>query len=78
MIKKKLRVNTKQKSYNILIGNNLINNAGNFLQNHIKNQRVFVITNNTIHKLYYTSLEKSLTKKNIKTYLANDRLVKYY
>ena len=68
MIKKKLRVNTNQKSYDILIGNNLINNAGNFLQNHIKNQRVFVITNKTINKLYYTSLEKSLTKKNIKTY----------
>ncbi|MCU4675837.1 3-dehydroquinate synthase [Catenovulum sp. 2E275] len=66
-----LQVSLAERSYPILIGSGLINQAELF-ENAIKGKRVVVITNTTIAPLYLDKLVNSLNKFDVLTYQLPD------
>ena len=59
---KKITVNAS-KSYDILVGNNLIKDIGEIFIKRFSNCKVAIITDNIVDKLYSSVVEKSLTEK---------------
>ena len=62
---KSLKVDLGKRSYDILIGENLINKAGSLISPLLKRPRVFIITDSNVAKLYLSDLEKSLDSQKI-------------
>ena len=65
MKKKTLEVRAGQIKYNILIGDNILSSSGSSIKKILISQRVFIITNKLINKLYGNKLESSLKKNKI-------------
>ena len=59
---RKLDINVCNETYNIIVENNLISNANEYIKEVYKNKNIFVITDDTVYKLYYEKLKKSLEK----------------
>lgn len=60
---KKIRVRLKDRSYDILVGNGLLNKAGAILKKLDIGRDAFVITNGKLLQLYRNPLERSLKKE---------------
>ena len=65
MIKKTLDVKTGNIKYKIFIGNNILQTSGLLIKSKLINQRVFIVTNKLINKLYGNKFENSLKKNKI-------------
>ena len=61
-MKKTLEVKTGADKYKIFIGDNILSSSGSLIKKKLVNQRVFIITNKLIYKLYGKKLENSLIK----------------
>ena len=74
MKNKILLVSLKKHSYNIVIGKNIISNAGPLIKKVIKKSKVFIVTNRLIKKYHLSKLLKSLKTNKIeyKIILIND------
>jgi len=74
MKNKILLVPLKNQSYKIIIGNNIIRNAGTLIKRVIKKPKVFIVTNKLLKKHHLSKLLSSLKKSKIeyKTILIND------
>ena len=57
---KKLRIDLADRSYDILIGRNLLPSVGDHLVHRERTRRALVVTNPVINKLYGKSLSKGL------------------
>ena len=62
-MKKTLEVKTGTDEYKILIGDNILLSSGLLIKSKLINQRVFIVTNKLINKLYGNKFENSLKKK---------------
>jgi 3-dehydroquinate synthase len=60
-----LKVELEKSSYNILIGNGLIANAGEYLTKILPAKKVFIVTDDNVAGLYLHKLQTSLTKSSI-------------
>ncbi len=74
MKNKILLVPLKNQSYKIIIGNNIIRNAGTLIKRVIKKPKVFIVTNKLLKKHHLSKLLSSLKKSKIEyeTILIND------
>ena len=74
MKNKILLVPLKNQSYKIIIGNDIIRNAGTIIKRVIKKPKVFIVTNKLLKKHHLSKLLISLKKSKIeyKTILIND------
>ncbi len=64
-MKKTLEVKTGTDKYKIFIGNNILSSSGLLIKKKLVSQRVFIITNKLIYRLYGKKLENSLKKNKI-------------
>ncbi len=64
-MKKTLEVKTGIEKYKIFIGDNILSSSGSLIKNKLTSQRVFIITNKLIYKLYGKKLEDSLKNNKI-------------
>lgn len=55
----------KDRSYNILVGDNLLIEAGLHIKSVLRNNRVAIITDETVAELHLSSLQESLKSQNI-------------
>lgn len=62
---KSLKVELGSRSYDIIIGTDLIKKAGSLIAPTLKRPRVFIITDSNTAPLYLSSLEKSLSEQKI-------------
>jgi len=53
------------RSYPIITGSELIQNAGRYIVNYLKAKKILVVTNNTIYQLYGETLKSSLEEAEI-------------
>ena len=60
---KNLTVSSKNKKYSIIIGSNIFYNINKIIKPYIKSDKVFIITDENINKLYR---KKIIQQKNIK------------
>lgn len=58
-------VGLENRSYEILIGPNLIAEAGNYIAPHLQMKKTFIITDETVASLHLAPLRASLTRENI-------------
>lgn len=61
----RLTVELGTRSYDILIGSNLLENAGEHLLKILPSKKVFIVTDDNVAALYLDKLENSLTKQGI-------------
>lgn len=65
-----ITLNLGENSYQIAVGQGLLEKAGELAQQHLKNPKeAFILTNTTVGPLYGETLQKSLEKAGIKTWL---------
>ena len=64
-MKKILEVKTGADKYKIFIGDNILSSSGLLIKKKLIRQRVFIITNKLIYKLYGKKLENTLKKNKI-------------
>ena len=74
MKNKILKVPLKNQSYKIIIGNDIISNAGTLIKRVIKKPKAFIVTNKVLKKYHLPKLLNSLKKEKIeyKIILIND------
>ncbi|MEL0107031.1 MAG: 3-dehydroquinate synthase [Rhodospirillaceae bacterium] len=63
-----VRVDLGERSYDILIGENLLDNAGAVITEILRQPRVIVITDSNVASLHLPALETSLSKAGIETH----------
>ncbi len=68
-MKIKVEHKAKTESYEVLIKSDLLNEAGKVISKKITGEKVFIITNRRVKKLWYNNLNKSLQKAGIKSQL---------
>lgn len=61
-----VKVSLGNRSYDILIGNGLIKNAGEHIVKILPSKKVFIVTDDNVAKIYLASLQKSLDAAGIK------------
>ena len=61
---KKLRVNLQERSYDILIENKLRDNFATYIKEVYKGNRIVVITDTNLHRIYGQELQNNLEKNN--------------
>ena len=49
---RKLRIELKDNSYDIIIENNLFSNLKNYIKEVYNNEKIFIITDDNVEKLY--------------------------
>ena len=69
MTKAKIKVNLKEKSYEILIENNILKKCGSCIKNLNISKKILIVTQNKIPKSYIKETTKSLTKNGFKVKL---------
>ncbi len=69
MNKKVLKIITRQGKYPIIIGHNIIKDLGTYLKPVLNNNRVFIVTNREVIKIYKKKLLNILKKNNLKAIL---------
>lgn len=57
---RKLRIELKDNSYDIIIENNLFSNLNNYIKEVYNNDRIFIITDDNVEKLYLNKVINSL------------------
>ncbi|MFD2206912.1 3-dehydroquinate synthase [Kiloniella antarctica] len=62
---KRLTVDLGDRSYDILVGENLVTNAGKLVQPFLKQQRTFIITDENVAKHHLATLEDALSFEGI-------------
>ena len=60
-----LKVNLGSRSYDIITGNNLLENSGEYLAKVLPSKKVFIVTDDNVAPLYLNILEESLSKAGI-------------
>jgi 3-dehydroquinate synthase len=63
---KKIRIDLGDRSYNILVGKDLLKQVGSYLSHLVKSQSAIIITHPSINKLYGNTLRSSLQEEGIK------------
>ena len=63
---KRLKVNLKERTYQIFIGNKILDKTGDFISKFRIGKDAFVITNRTIKKIYGRRLKRSLNNSGVK------------
>ncbi|MCR4898214.1 MAG: 3-dehydroquinate synthase, partial [Acholeplasmatales bacterium] len=66
---RKLTVNLKDHSYDIIIENNLLENINTYVKNVYKNKKIFIITDDKVAPLYLDKVLNSLKKDFIVDYV---------
>ncbi len=61
----KVHVALGERSYDILIGDHLLSDAAKWIEPHLKNSRVWIVTDELVADLHLAKLEKSLKKSGI-------------
>ena len=67
-IKRKIRVSLKEKSYDILIGNDFLNSTGKHLKNLSLGKKILIVTQNKIPRSFLNSVKKSLESEGFKVF----------
>ena len=62
----KVRVDLKERSYNILIGSGILNNIGQYVKKLSLDKSIVVLTDPTVDKLYGEKVKNSLKKAGFK------------
>ncbi|MCT8978404.1 3-dehydroquinate synthase [Clostridium sp. CX1] len=62
-----LKIELKENSYSIYIERNIFNKVGDYLDEHYKNRKVAIITDNNLEKLYGKSFKEILEKRGFNT-----------
>lgn len=65
-VEEKLKVNLENRSYDIIIGSDLIANAGRYLKPVLPMDKVFIVTDKNVAKLYLKILKASLDAEGIR------------
>ena len=66
---KQIKVKLKDRSYDILIKNNILSEAGSYIKNLELSKKILIITQNKVPKIYITAIKKSLMKNNFRVYI---------
>lgn len=62
-----LKIELKENSYSIYIERNIFNKVGDYLDEHYKNRKVAIITDNNLEKLYGKNFNEILEKRGFNT-----------
>lgn len=65
---KKIQVKLKDRSYDILIKNNLLTKAGDYCKRLKLGQKILIVTQNKIPKIYIQTVKKNLMENDFKVY----------
>jgi len=66
---RKLNINLKNSSYEIIIENDLINDVLKYIKNIYNNKKIYILTDDNVSKLYLDKVIKSLSKEYIVDYV---------
>ena len=66
---KQIKVKLKDRSYDILIKNNILSEAGSCVENLKLSKKILIITQNKVPKVYIKTIKKSFTKSDFKVYI---------
>ncbi|MDW8800436.1 3-dehydroquinate synthase [Clostridium sp. A1-XYC3] len=62
-----LKIELKENSYSIYIERNIFNKVGDYLDEHYKNRKIAIITDNNLEKLYGKNFKEILEKRGFNT-----------
>ena len=65
LVDETVRVNLGSRSYDILIGDNLLQSAADFIKPHLKAPRVAIVTDETVWGLHGSTLKTALSRYQI-------------
>ncbi len=69
MSEKIIKVNLKEKSYNIFIKENILSSSGNYINQLNIGKKILLVTQNKVPSIWVQKVKESLTKKGFKTFV---------
>ena len=69
MTKKQIKVNLKEKSYDVFIEKNILSKCGSYIKNLSISKKILIVTQNKVPSIFIKQVKNSLTKAGFKVFI---------